>query len=60
MATDELNMETYLRWKEKCASKGTTPMNMVQLFRSMGMDDYADKLESFIKEMEASLAEPSQ
>ena len=47
------NLETYLRWKEECAQKGKTPADMVQFVRTMGQEDYADELESFMVKMEA-------
>lgn len=53
------NLETYLRWKEECARKGKTPMDMVQFVRTMGQDDYADDLESLILKMESLGSEPS-
>lgn len=47
------NLETYLRWKEECAQKGKTPMDMVQFCRTMGQGDYADQVEDLIQRMEA-------
>ena len=55
----EANLKAYHRWKEECAKKGKTPADMVQFYRSMGQDDYADQVEDIIQRMEelsASLA----
>ena len=47
------NFATYQAWKEKLARNGKNPMNIVAFYRSIGMGDYADELQSFIQKMEA-------
>lgn len=59
MAVDE-NVKTYLHWKEECARKRKTPMDMVEFSRSLGMDEaYTATLCRIINEMEAHLSEPA-
>ena len=48
------NKETYLAWKKDLGRTGKTPSDAVAQCRARGMDGYADWLESFISQMEAT------
>lgn len=52
------NLETYTAWVSDIKRKGKTPADMVAFARSLGLDEYADKFEAFISEMQALLQEP--
>lgn len=52
------NLETYRAWVADIARKGKTPADMVALFRSLGHDAYADKIEKIISDMEELLRQP--
>lgn len=47
------NLDTYTAWVSDLKKKGKTPADMVAFVRSLGFDEYADRLESFISEMQA-------
>jgi len=50
------NLSTYLRWKERCATKGKTPNDMVGMYRGLLDDEYLDGVQRFIENMENRLA----
>ena len=52
------NIETYKSWVSDISRKGKTPADMVAFARSLGFEEYADRLEAFISEMQALLQEP--
>lgn len=52
------NIETYKSWVSDISRKGKTPADMVAFSRSLGFEEYADRLEAFISEMQALLQEP--
>lgn len=61
MTDDEItasNIETYKAWVSDINKKGKTPADMVAFARSLGFEEYADRLEAFISEMQALLQEP--
>lgn len=45
--------EVYEKWKSDLGKKGKTPDDMVAFARSLGFEEYADKLQAFISKMEA-------
>ena len=47
------NIETYKAWVSDISRKGKTPADMVAFARSLGFEEYADRLEAFILNMEA-------
>lgn len=52
------NLETYLAWVDDIKRKGKTPADMVAFSRSLGHEEYADKIEKFISDMEELLRQP--
>lgn len=61
--TSAYNIATYKAWVDDISKKGKTPADMVAFVRIRGFEEYADKVESFISEMQAlseELAQPHQ
>lgn len=52
------NLETYSSWVADLKKKGKTPADMVAFARSLGFEEYADRLEAFISEMQVLSEEP--
>lgn len=51
-------IETYNAWVKDLEKNGKTPADMVAFVRSLGMDEYADKVEAVISEMRGLSEEP--
>lgn len=49
------NIETYKAWVSDISRKGKTPADMVAFARSLGFEEYADKVEKVISNMEELL-----
>ena len=52
------NIETYNAWVKDLEKNGKTPADMVAFVRGLGMNEYADKVESVILEMQGLSEEP--
>ena len=50
------NSDTYTAWVSDLKKKGKTPADMVAFVRSLGFEEYADRLEAFISEMQATVS----
>ena len=52
------NLATYKAWVADLKRNGKTPADMVEFVRSRGMEEYADKVEKIISNMEELLKQP--